>query len=87
MVNKFVMPKLGMGTTEGTVLKWLKSEGEPVAEGEPLLEIETAKAVEESLATSSGLLLKILVPEGETVETFTTIAIIGDQGEDYSHLL
>ena len=72
---------------EGTILKWLKSEGDVVAEGEPIVEIESAKAVEEAPAPESGRLVRILVPEGETVETFTTIAVIAADGEDYADLL
>lgn len=87
MANKFVMPKLGMGITEASVLKWLKAEGDRVTEGEPLVEIETAKAVEERAATASGRLVKILVPEGEVVEVLSTIAILAEDGEDYSDLL
>lgn len=87
MACKIVLPKWGMGINEGTILNWLKAEGEPVAEGEPIVEIETAKAVEEAPAPASGKLVKILVPAGETVETFTTIGIIAEHGEDYSSLL
>lgn len=87
MASKVVMPKWGMGLTEGTVAKWLKAEGEPVTEGEPLVEIETAKAVEAAPATQSGRLVKILVAEGQTVETFTTLAVIAAEGEDYSELM
>lgn len=87
MANKFVMPKLGMGIIEASVLKWLKAEGDRVVEGESLVEIETAKAVEERPATASGRLVKILVPEGQVVEVLTPIAIIAEDGEDYSDLL
>ncbi len=87
MASKVVLPKWGMGMNEGTILKWLKSEGDPVAEGEPIVEIESAKAVEEAPAPESGRLVRILVLEGETVETFTTIAVIATDGEDYADLL
>jgi pyruvate/2-oxoglutarate dehydrogenase complex dihydrolipoamide acyltransferase (E2) component len=87
MASKVVLPKWGMGMNEGTILKWLKSEGDVVAEGEPIVEIESAKAVEEAPAPESGRLVRILVPEGETVETFTTIAVIAADGEDYADLL
>ena len=60
MATKVVMPKLGTGMNEGTVLRWLKSEGDAVTEGEPIAEIETTKAVEEMEAPGSGILLKIL---------------------------
>lgn len=87
MASKVVLPKWGMGLNEGTILKWLKTEGERVDEGEPIVEIETAKAVEEAPAPESGRLVRILVPEGQTVETFTTIAIVAGDGEDYADLL
>lgn len=87
MASKLVMPKWGMGLTEGTIAKWLKAEGDFVTEGEPVVEIETAKAVEAASATESGRLMRILVPEGQTVETFTTLAVIAVDGEDYSELL
>ena len=87
MASKVVLPKWGMGMNEGTILKWLKSEGDVVAEGEPIVEIESAKAVEQAPAPESGLLVKILVPEGQTVETYTTLAVIAAEGEDYSELL
>ncbi|TWO78870.1 biotin/lipoyl-containing protein [Denitratisoma oestradiolicum] len=87
MAKKIIMPRLGMGITEATVMNWLKAEGDLVTEGEPLVEIETAKAVEEQAATASGRLVKILVPAGEMVEVLTTIGILAEDGEDYSHLL
>jgi len=87
MASKIVLPKWGMGLNEGTILKWLKAEGELVSEGEPIVEIETAKAVEEAPAPESGRLVRIVVPAGETVETFTTIGIIAADGEDYAWLL
>lgn len=87
MASKVVLPKWGMGLNEGTILKWLKAEGDLVTEGEPIVEIESAKAVEQAPATESGRLVKILVPEGQTVETFTTIAVIAGDGEDYADLL
>lgn len=87
MACKVVLPKWGMGLNEGTILKWLKAEGDRVIEDEAIVEIETAKAVEEASAPEGGRLVRILVPEGATVETFTTIAIIAEDGEDYSELL
>ena len=87
MASKVVLPKWGMGMNEDTILKWLKSEGDPVAEGEPIVEIESAKAIEEAPGPESGRLVKILVLEGQTVETFTTIAVIAADGEDYADLL
>jgi pyruvate dehydrogenase E2 component (dihydrolipoamide acetyltransferase) len=67
----------------GTIVKWLKSEGDEVAKGEPLYELDTDKVTQEVEADASGVLLKIAVAEGE-VEVGKTIAVIGEQGEDVS---
>lgn len=87
MASKVVLPKWGMGINEGTILKWLKAEGDLVVEGEPIVEIESAKAVEQAPAIESGRLVRILVPEGATVETYATLAVIAADGEDYVDLL
>lgn len=76
MTTKVLIPKPGMGTTEGTIAKWLKAEGDVVAQGEAIAEIETAKAIEEVHAPTTGVLTKILLREGETAEVFTEIAVI-----------
>lgn len=76
MITKVILPKAGMGTTEGTIVSWLKAEGESVTEGEILVEVETAKAVEELPAPVSGVLTKILVAEDETVEVYAELALI-----------
>jgi pyruvate dehydrogenase E2 component (dihydrolipoamide acetyltransferase) len=65
----------------GTIVRWLKSEGDPVEKGEPLYELDTEKVTQEVEAEASGTLLKILVPEGE-VAVGKTVAIIGEQGEE-----
>jgi pyruvate/2-oxoglutarate dehydrogenase complex dihydrolipoamide acyltransferase (E2) component len=65
-----------MGTTEGTIGKWLKCEGDSVTAGEVIVEIEMAKAVEEIHAPVTGTLVKILLAEGETAEVYSEIAII-----------
>jgi pyruvate dehydrogenase E2 component (dihydrolipoamide acetyltransferase) len=77
------LPRLGQGMESGTVVKWLKSEGEPVEKGEPLYELDTEKVTQEVEAEASGVLLKIAVPEGE-VPVGTTLAFIGEQGEAVS---
>jgi len=77
--TKVLIPKAGMGTTEGTILKWLKVEGDTVTEGEVIVEIETAKAVQEVTAPVTGILVKILLPEGHTAEVYTEIALISPQ--------
>jgi pyruvate dehydrogenase E2 component (dihydrolipoamide acetyltransferase) len=65
----------------GTIVKWLKGEGDPVEKGEPLYELDTDKVTQEVEAEASGVLLKIAVTEGE-VPVGRTIAVIGEQGEE-----
>ena len=81
------MPKQGLQMTEGTIIKWLKKEGEEVKEGEPLFEMETDKLTITMDATASGTLLKIVRGEGEVVPITETIAIIGEPGTDFTPLL
>jgi len=77
------MPQLGETVVEGTILKWLKAEGETVELDEPLFEISTDKVDTEVPAVASGTLTKILVPEGETVKVGTELAVIeGEGGEE-----
>jgi pyruvate dehydrogenase E2 component (dihydrolipoamide acetyltransferase) len=75
------LPRLGQGMESGTIVKWLKSEGEPVEKGEPLYELDTDKVTQEVEAEASGVLLKIAISEGE-VEVGRTIAFIGTEGEE-----
>ncbi|MSP14958.1 MAG: 2-oxo acid dehydrogenase subunit E2 [Chloroflexi bacterium] len=75
------MPKLGFDMTEGSVQKWLKAEGDSVQKGEPIAEIETDKATVEFEAPNSGVLQKIILPEGKTVPVGDVIAILGEVGE------
>jgi pyruvate dehydrogenase E2 component (dihydrolipoyllysine-residue acetyltransferase) len=74
------LPRLGQGMESGTIVRWLKSEGEEVAKGEPLYELDTDKVTQEVEAEASGVLLRIAIPEGE-VEVGRTIAFIGAEGE------
>lgn len=72
------MPKMGDGMEEGTILRWIKHEGDPVAVEEPIAEIETDKANVEIPAEDAGILTRIVVGEGETVPVGTVIAYIGE---------
>ena len=74
------MPQLGETVVEGTILKWLKQEGDEVALDEPLFEISTDKVDTEVPSSAAGTLTKILVPEGETVSVGTDVAEIGEAG-------
>src|SRR5205809_1275800 len=80
MATEIKLPRLGQGMESGTIVKWLKSEGEDVQKGEPLYELDTDKVTQEVEADASGVLLKIAIAEGE-VEVGKTIAVIGEQGE------
>ena len=81
MANKVIMPQLGESVVEGTVTKWLVAEGGAVEEFQALLEVNTDKVDTEIPSPASGLLLKILVPEGTTVRAGTALAWIGQPGE------
>src|SRR5437763_3134765 len=65
----------------GTIVKWLKAEGEAVEKGEPLYELDTDKVTQEVEAEATGVLLKIAVTEGE-VPVGETIGFIGSEGEE-----
>ena len=80
MATEVKLPRLGQGMESGTIVRWLKSEGEPVAKGEPLYEVDTEKVTQEVEAEADGVLLKIAVQEGE-VEVGVTVAFIGTEGE------
>ena len=71
-----LLPQWGMGMSEGTVLTWHKTVGDSVAEDEPLAEVEAEKVEETLEAPATGTLAEILVPEGETVEVRTVVAVI-----------
>src|SRR5947209_15972883 len=87
MATKVVMPKLSPTMEEGQVSRWLKKEGDEVSMGEPLAEIDTDKATMEMQALSNGVLLKILVNDGESAPLGEPIAIVGEKDEDISDLL
>jgi pyruvate/2-oxoglutarate dehydrogenase complex dihydrolipoamide acyltransferase (E2) component len=78
MTTEVILAQFGMGMTEGTLLKWLKQEGEPVQEGETIVEVEAAKAVVEVVAPASGILSRIIVAAGDTVPVYSVIAFISD---------
>jgi pyruvate dehydrogenase E2 component (dihydrolipoamide acetyltransferase) len=81
MANEVKLPRLGQGMESGTIVKWLKSEGDRIEKGEPLYELDTDKVTQEVEAEASGVLLKIAVQEGE-VPVGETIAVIGEEGEE-----
>lgn len=80
------MPKLGTTMTEGTIVKWLKNEGDPVKKGEIYVEIQTDKVNIEDEAETSGVLRKIMAKEGETIKVGEPIAIIAEADEELPDL-
>ena len=80
MANEVKLPRLGQGMESGTIVRWLKNEGDAVAKGEPLYELDTDKVTQEVEADVAGTLVQIVVREGE-VAVGTTIALIGEAGE------
>ena len=82
MPTEILLPQWGMEMDEGTVVRWLKKEGDPVQEGEPLVEIETAKLTTELESFASGILTRIVVPEGGTVPIRAVLAILTAPGEE-----
>ncbi len=82
MAQTVLMPKLGQTVEESTIVKWHKAAGDTVKKGDVLFEIETDKAVLECESFYDGILLKILVPEEETVPVQSVVAYIGEPGEE-----
>ncbi len=75
------LPQLSEEMNEGTVTRWLKQVGDPVAKGEPLVEVETEKVIVEVEATEDGVLLEILAGEQEVVPVDGVLCVIGQPGE------
>lgn len=87
MAEIIVMPKLGFNQEEGELVKWHKQVGDAVEKGDLLFETNTDKTTMPVEAARAGVLLKILVAEGEVVPVFTPIAVLGDAGEDADAIL
>ena len=81
MATEVQLPALSPTMTEGKIVKWLKKEGDSISSGEAIAEVETDKSNLEVEAFDDGVLLKILVPEGETGKVGAPIAVIGAKGE------
>jgi pyruvate/2-oxoglutarate dehydrogenase complex dihydrolipoamide acyltransferase (E2) component len=71
-----LLPQWGMGLSEGTITTWLKKVGDTVTEDEPLAEVEAEKVEETLESPAAGTVVEILVPEGDTVEVRTLVAVI-----------
>ena len=71
-----LLPQWGMGMSEGTITTWLKAVGDRVVEDEPLAEVEAEKVDETLESPASGTLIEIKVPQGDTVDVRTVVALI-----------
>ncbi len=87
MAELITMLALSPTMEEGTLVEWLKSEGDEVSEGELIAEIETDKATMEMESFFDGTILKLLVKVGDAVPVGAPLAIVGEPGEDFSGLL
>ena len=83
MATKIILPKLGQTMEEGTIVEWLKKEGDAVNRGDVLFQVESDKAVLEVESTAKGMLRKILVDKGAKVPVLTTVGIIGEAERGY----
>src|SRR5512133_654419 len=81
MAETISMPKLGFDMAEGTLVRWVKNEGENVNKGDILAEIETDKATVQVESSASGTVRKLLVEEGSVVPVSTPIAVVGGADE------
>jgi pyruvate dehydrogenase E2 component (dihydrolipoamide acetyltransferase) len=86
MITKVLMPKLSDAMETGKVIKWLRKEGDTVKGGDVIAEIETDKANVEIEAFGSGVLRKIVVPEGDSVPVGELIGVIADPSDDIANL-
>jgi 2-oxoglutarate dehydrogenase E2 component (dihydrolipoamide succinyltransferase) len=78
---ELIMPKMGESVMEGTILKWLKKVGDKIEQDEPILEVATDKVDTEIPSTHEGILMQILVQEGEVVPIGKAIAVIDTAGD------
>jgi pyruvate dehydrogenase E2 component (dihydrolipoamide acetyltransferase) len=82
MATQVALPRLGQGMESGTIVRWLKAEGDRVDRDEALYELDTEKVTQEVEAGVSGVLLRILVAEGQEVAVGAPICVIGEEGEE-----
>ena len=82
MASEIVLPQWGMEMQDGTIVRWLKQEGDAVEEGEPIVEVETAKLQTELESTASGVLTRIVAREGEIVPIRGVLCVIAEPGEE-----
>ncbi len=84
MAETITMPKLGFDMQEGTLVRWVRNEGEDINKGDVLAEIETDKATVEVESSASGVVRRLLVDQGAVVPVGAAIAIVGGKDEPIS---
>jgi pyruvate dehydrogenase E2 component (dihydrolipoamide acetyltransferase) len=82
MAKEITLPRLGQGMEAGTIVQWLKAEGDTVEQDEPLYELDTEKVTQEVESPVAGVLLKILAEPGSELQVGTPICVIGEAGEE-----
>ena len=87
MPIEITMPRLSDTMETGTIIKWNVAEGDPVAAGDVIADIETDKATMEMQAFDDGIMAKILLPEGQTTDVGTVIALIAEDDEDIEQIV
>jgi pyruvate dehydrogenase E2 component (dihydrolipoamide acetyltransferase) len=87
MATRIDMPQLGLTMEKGTILQWLRAEGEKLDKGQPVVLIQTEKVEYEVEAPAAGTLLKVVAKEGEELPVGGLMGILGQPGEDVSALL
>ena len=81
MAYEILMPKLGLTMTEGTVEEWKFREGDYVKKGDALFSVSTDKLTNDVESEAEGVLLKILLPAGETAPCKAVVGYLGQEGE------
>lgn len=84
MATEVVLPMLGITVERGKIVEWLKKEGDSVKKGEVIFVVEVEKATTEVESPATGILAKILIPEGVEVPVLTVVGIITEPGEEFS---
>ena len=87
MATRLEMPQLGLTMEKGTILQWLRAEGETVQKGQPVVLIQTEKVEYEVEAPAAGMLLKVIAKEGMELPVGGLMGILGQPGEDVASLL
>ncbi len=87
MATRIDMPQLGLTMEKGTILQWLRAEGDKLEKGQPVVLIQTEKVEYEVETPVAGMLLKVVAKEGEELPVGSLMGILGQPGEDISSLV